>query len=157
MKSLLRCGRCAIVSAAALGLLGAWWKFCDSEVIPAKPHTMTWREVLAFHHRAECRAEVDRELRLSNARVNAKGRIGRDLIAGRLTVGQAAQQLADLPDTPPNFMAELRATEKGNSDQERLCWHVIDWACHLLADDPQRAMALRCRLEKELDAYLQTH
>src|SRR5437773_1014575 len=91
--------------------------------------------------------EIEVKQRQFLARMETKNRICRELIDGRLTLTEATRQVAALPDAPPGFLRELRHNEKGDSDEERLYRHVIDWACALLCDEPLRADALRRRLE----------
>jgi len=99
--------------------------------------------------------EVDERRARSDARREAKNRICRDLIAGRLTLVTAARQVGALPDAPLHFWELLRLLEKGVTDEERMCWHVIDWACMLVGDESPEVDALRRRLETELRTEFQ--
>src|SRR5262249_39556298 len=87
--------------------------------------------------------------RLARIRVwnMATEQICQDLIAGHLTLIQAARQLKELPNTPPLFWVVLREQEKGQTDDERLCRHLIDRACLALGGDSGEAAALRQQLE----------
>src|SRR5262249_36395614 len=82
----------------------------------------------------------------------ATEQICHDLIAGRLTLIQAAHRVKELPNTPPLFWVVLEEQGKGRTDDERLCWHLIDRACLALGGDSGEAVALRQRLEAELQA-----
>jgi hypothetical protein len=93
--------------------------------------------------------ELDRRWQISAARDHEKTQICRELIAGRITLREAARRFAELPDPPERFWEDLRKNFPQGTDPERLCRHVITWACDL----PERADqtdALRRRLEKEL-------
>jgi hypothetical protein len=111
-----------------------------------------WQQVL---HQEDARgAKLDRLRDCENARLRAKERICWDLIECRLTLRQAARDIANLPDAPDDLLRVFRENEKGATDEERWCRHVIDWACGLLLDEPARAEALRYGLEAELQAQV---
>jgi hypothetical protein len=88
------------------------------------------------------------------ARYQAKRRIATDLSDGRISVSEAASKVAALPDPPPNFMANVRRSEPGQTDHERLCWHIIDYACEA-CDSESEGRELRRRLTLELETTLQ--
>jgi hypothetical protein len=88
-----------------------------------------------------------------NARLTAKDRITKHMIDGRISVSEAGRQFARLPDSSPCFMARIRQSEPGKTDHERLCWHLIDYAC-LICKSETEAEELRCRLTQELEASL---
>jgi hypothetical protein len=89
----------------------------------------------------------------SNARRTAKDWITKQMIEGRISVSQAGRQLARLPDPTPCFMAMVRQREPGKTDHERLCRHLIDYACFDCKSETE-AEELRSRLTQELEASL---
>jgi hypothetical protein len=99
-------------------------------------------------------AKLDRLWHCEKARLRAKERICWDLIECRLTLRQAACDIANLPDAPDDLLRVFRKNEQGATDEERWCRHVIDWACGLLMHEPARAEALRCRLEAQLQTQV---
>jgi hypothetical protein len=89
----------------------------------------------------------------SNERLTAKDRITKHMIDGRISVSEAGRQFAGLPDSSPCFMARVRQLEPGKTDHERLCWHLIDYACAGCESESEKR-ALRRRLTQELEASL---
>ena len=110
-----------------------------------------WQQVLA---KAEARA-ADLDLACSRSLPRATVKIGlaRDMIAGRIGAQEAARQYADLPGRPANFLPQLRVSEQGSTDHERLCRHLIDYACSLI-DSESASEAVRCRLIADLEESL---
>jgi hypothetical protein len=86
-------------------------------------------------------------------RMTTKIRIGNDLVAGRIGVNEAAQQYENLPGMPRQFLPQLRETEQGTTDHERMCRHLIDYACDLPAAQGC-SERVRRRLTAELEASL---
>jgi hypothetical protein len=89
----------------------------------------------------------------SNARLTAKDRITKQMIDGQISVSEAGRQFAGLPGALPYFMAMVRQKEPGKTDHERLCRHLIDYAC-LDCQSETEAQELRSRLTQELEASL---
>jgi hypothetical protein len=97
------------------------------------------------------RAEgLSQSLDNSLRRHRAKDQICRDLVAGKLTLAAAVRQFGDLPDPPSYFREHMRMGYGGASAAETMGLHVIDWACGSLGNQPEKAGALRRRLEEEL-------
>jgi hypothetical protein len=69
-------------------------------------------------------------------RVCARQEICRDLIAGRLTLAEAARRLGDLSDSSENFWDQIRLGFAGATDDERMCRRAIELACGLLHGNP---------------------
>src|SRR5438270_1397813 len=147
-------GLAFVLVAAALWLGGAY--FCChaslERVLLELEESRYWQQVQQEEDRRG--EEIEVKQRQFHARMQTKDHICRELVEGHLTLTQATRQVAALPDAPPGFWQELRHSEKGDTDEERLYWHVIDWACVLVGDEPARAAALRRRLEAELQENL---
>jgi len=110
-----------------------------------------WQQVDAD---ANEHAEVLKEANLrSNARQTAKDRITKQMIDGQISVSEAGRQFARLPDPAYCFMAMIRQREAGKTDHERLCRHLIDYACFTCKSESE-AEELRSRLTQELEVSL---
>jgi hypothetical protein len=100
-------------------------------------------------------ARLNEELRTKSvallARAFHKQAAADDVLAGRLTLLQAAARFRDLNRQPPEFHWELfRAQTPGMSDDERHCRAVID----LIRRDRTVESAAIARLEQELEGHL---
>jgi hypothetical protein len=102
--------------------------------------------------------QLDAGLEEAMRRNVARRRLIRDLAAGRLSVPEAAQKFWEIRVAPAWFLRDcLLREERGDSDEERLCRHVIRWIWEELQDRPEeaeRAVALR---EAELAKHLAQH
>jgi hypothetical protein len=151
MNSLSRLAVCA-------GLLGLFfltaYAFCPASVRDAGLDLMEWvRGRRDLDSEAERGEELSRKQQFAIERHLAKNRIASDLIGGRVSLAEAVAQFATLPH-PPERMRELMRFYHGTPapDEEILIQHVIDWACLLLDEEPDRAAAVRVRLENERQA-----
>jgi hypothetical protein len=139
------------VSVAVLGLLAAGvYSFRPDVLAPAR-HPLEHRNVLAVYVEESERDEQLRE-RLSAAqrRLIAQQQIGRDLIEGRLGLGEAAWRVSVLPAPPAHFRELLRTYYPGDSDEECLCRSILKWALEELQDEPARAESFSRRWQAEL-------
>jgi hypothetical protein len=94
--------------------------------------------------------ELDRNREALLRRIEAKEAVVAELVAGRLTLLQAAARFRALKGDPPG-VAELFPPEWGRSEGERLCREVMVWVNGWLAERaPERAAAVAARLEAEL-------
>jgi hypothetical protein len=156
MNSLLYPLSRPVVCVLTLGLVGIGaWKLGRgplTEAIAEYRETRHWQQVMARAqaHSADLKMSMDRQ----RARLQAKHCIVKNLIAGRLSVNDAAWQYGDLPDAPAGFLEHLRETEQGTSDHERLCRHLIDYACDSLEFEPER-LELRRRLMQDFEDSFQ--
>jgi hypothetical protein len=131
------------------------WSFWRDPVEQSFAHVREWqRERETLRKAQELEEAIEARLERQVARLRAKEHICRDLIASRVSLSQAARQVSELPDAPDSFWATLRSMETGTTDEERVCRHLIDWACGLVMHEPDQAEALRQRLEAELQARL---
>jgi hypothetical protein len=87
-------------------------------------------------------------------RYEARVRIGHDLLAGRISLAEAVAITKELGGMADNYQDHLRRSVPGQTDEERLYRHVIDWTCDFFGDRTEQAEQLRRRLLRELDTYL---
>lgn len=89
-------------------------------------------------------------------RMKAKTKVVERLVAGELTLVQAAAWFRQLNDTPWEHRCDYRRQWPGNSDGEKLCRQVIAWTrSDLQFRMPEsQASALLCQLEGELEMIL---
>jgi hypothetical protein len=89
-------------------------------------------------------------------RLDARTRIARKLIDGRLSLLEAADRYRDLNETAADFdWYGFRHSYPGQSDDERTCRQVIKTAISLAEDDAKQLVAVTERLERELHSHLQ--
>jgi hypothetical protein len=116
----------------------------------ARDNYRIWEEAQATAAQdAERAASLAAKLRHVRERIQAKDRIGRDLVAGRLTVGEAGQALGRLPCSLLLWQ-RLHEVEEGDSEHERLCRHMIGHVCAMCAEHPGYARLLHRRLMDQL-------
>lgn len=112
---------------------------------------------------ASCRRsdELNGKLDEIFARTETKNNIARDLIAGRLTVLQAAARFRDLPGVGRDTWEIAVASESGASHEERLCRYAIGWVEYLYKQEAEtlsaEAKGVLARLDQELNDHLFTH
>jgi hypothetical protein len=96
-------------------------------------------------------AEQERRLQVLRCRAAARERAARDLLAERLTLGQAAARMRAVErDLPVTWGS--RQTEGGPGEDERLCRDVMAWARSWVAENlPAVAGPVARRLEAELE------
>jgi hypothetical protein len=89
-------------------------------------------------------------------RHEAKSALIDDLIAGRVTLAEVAEQFMILNRGRPACMEVIRRTCSGATDEEKMARNVIRFAEASFQDDPNAA-AVRTRLEAELAAMFDPH
>ena len=155
MNSLLQPLSRPLACALALGVMAICaWKFGRgplAEVVTEYRESRHWQQVMV---QAQARAvDLEVDIDQQRARQQGKQRIARDLIEGRLALNDAGRQYGALPGAPLGFQDHLRATESGASDHERVCRHLIDYACAFVESEAAR-QELRARLMKDLENSL---
>ena len=96
-------------------------------------------------------AEIDR----SNERIASKHAVARSVIAGQLTLLQAAARFAELDlSQSAQHLAYWRTTCPGDTDEERYCWTILRFVAGDLQNRPCQARAVRERLGGELPKHL---
>jgi len=105
-----------------------------------------------FDSESERGEELSQRHGQSVKRLMAKDEIARDLIACKLSLAEAVKRFDDLPSPPARMHELIRLQFGGASDEESMSRHVIEWACQLLGDQPDKVAAQRARLENEMRA-----
>jgi hypothetical protein len=92
------------------------------------------------------------------ALTDKKWQVARDLVAGRLTLLEAAARYRDLPGINKEVWLKTVRSEPGTTDSECFCRHAIGWVRHVLefdAPSPSVRADVLARLENELAKHLQ--
>ena len=98
---------------------------------------------------------LQRQLEGIQKRMRAKQAVVLEVIAGHLTLRQAAARFQEVDaDKPALELAYWRINYPGDTDEERYCCTVLRSVEMELSHNPQQAQALRQRLEVELPAAL---
>ncbi len=100
--------------------------------------------------------ELDHRLAVTRISSQARSRVAQELIAGRLTLFEAAERFRELSVADPHYnWAAFRFAYQCPTDEERFCRHVIVVVKSELVDrDPAAAIAVAKRLERELSTRL---
>jgi hypothetical protein len=86
-------------------------------------------------------------------RIQAKVQIADEVVAGRLTLLEAARRYRPLQESAPGGLRYLLRKYPGATEQEVLCRNVITFARGTPSMQPERATVV-ARLEAELAEYL---
>jgi hypothetical protein len=100
-------------------------------------------------HRQRAR-ELDVGYRAVERSRRAKCQAANELVAGRLTLWEAAARFREVTVRPRECVVLLRSFRHGASDDELFCRCVIEYVESELAADPARAAAVVGRLNVEL-------
>jgi hypothetical protein len=132
------------VLVGALALLA--WSSWKGEILPNEPNASSEEVRLA---------QLEQRVQAVAQRLKRKQRVTDELMAGRLTLLQAAALFRALDHAPPPFNWDIfRSSRPGISDDERHCHLVIAWVYHtLLATDRCQAEALREDLDRQLGEH----
>jgi hypothetical protein len=100
-------------------------------------------------------ADLDQKIQLVSLRLKRKQRVTDEMLAGRLTLLEAAALFHALDLAPPAFNWDnFRISGPGNSDDERHCQEVIDWVTRTVGGtDRCEAEALRQDLDRQLSEH----
>jgi hypothetical protein len=101
----------------------------------------------------EREARLERQLQVVRWRGEAKARVVRRLLAGGLTLPQAAAQFGWLNERPADYPCPDGHLWPGASREEKLCRQVVSWAREL-APDEEEGVETVARFEREVDALL---
>jgi hypothetical protein len=86
--------------------------------------------------------------RASDARLEARDQVVRDLIAQRCTLAEAIEQFLELDRQWPDLISKVPA---GRSHEERIYEHIRLRVKDVLRDHPEQASIVLCRLEQEYE------
>jgi hypothetical protein len=107
-------------------------------------------------HELDRREKLLHQLREIHAASLLRTQVSRDLIDGKLSLGEATRRFCELADRPESAYRELLGyLHPAASEEETLCRHVIFWTCKLLEEEPSRQKAVCRRLEIEMREHLQ--
>jgi hypothetical protein len=98
---------------------------------------------------------LEDELRRTRERYRDQEAVAQEVVAGRLTLLQAAARVCAIrADEPPLVRDLARRRHPGLSEKEWFSAVVIDFVRRILAEDPDRQAAIVGRLEAELQRQL---
>jgi hypothetical protein len=148
---MLRLAGCAAL--VALPLLG--WGALRPAVFEALGlDWWDWPNCLRQYDAASERAEeLAQKSRVALGQMQAKDAIARDLIAGRLSLAEATRLFLEMPRTTEFVRRYVRECFPGATAEEGMSRYVIQWACDMLPQQPDREVLCR-RLEAELAEHL---
>jgi hypothetical protein len=99
----------------------------------------------------EFRSQADHRNKAVRECLDGRARVARDVVAGRLTLLEAAGRFRALCQAVPDFQMDLfREFHPGASDEERFCRAVINTVEGVLWDKPDMAREMVRRLKAEL-------
>jgi hypothetical protein len=107
------------------------------------------------HQRSE---ELSSRREVSLLRIKAKRQVVHQVVAGELTLFEAAAWFRFINDTPPEFSYGW-VSGPGASKEEKACRQVIGWVEEelLVMGLPDRSAGLSDRFTKQLEAHLAEH
>jgi len=116
---------------------------------PEETGAVQW--LLEENRRSE---DLDSRLAVAHRLRLAKRELAAEVMAGRLTLREAAGRCHSLDLQTPNFNWEaFLRNNPGQSEGECYCWQVIRYVEELLGDRPSEAAEVCARLEAELQGY----
>jgi hypothetical protein len=121
-------------------------------VVPEElcPDPRAWLRCIGeYKAAAERREELKKYIEAMLCREQMWQSIYQELIAGRLTLREAARRYAELPEPPGVYWEQGRPRYPAAGDEAAWCRLVLEDACGLLEGEPERAEALGRRLEAE--------
>jgi transposase-like protein len=135
---------CAFTGVALVligGVFAPWWVSSDRSL--ARVAGVIYREM----QRGEALDRRDERLRGCR---EAKERITAEVLAGRLSLAEAAEAFRAVNETLQGGDDAWVDPYRYADDEEAVCRTVITWARHRTTDDPERQAAVVARLEEEL-------
>jgi hypothetical protein len=119
----------------------------SGRVNPASPNTLISNEDLS--------SESLRRLAVTDRRIEIRKRIANEVIAGKMSLLQAAEQYRDLNEASATFCPEaFHYGFSGRNDDERTCRQVISYVKQQFSETPEKGKATVGRLEQELAALV---
>jgi len=88
--------------------------------------------------------------------IEGKREVTLEVIAGRLTLPEAAGRFRELQEMRDEVDEDSRVPGPGHRDEEALCLNVIVWVAAELNNNPPQARAVVSRLEDELRDHLRS-
>jgi hypothetical protein len=93
----------------------------------------------------------------SSRRAEKRRHVILQLAAGKLSVPEAARQFWDARVAADEVLRDQLVWERGDTEEERLCRHVIGWIRAELDDRPEEAERAIAKREAELAKHLAKH
>jgi hypothetical protein len=147
------------VGVAILATLGAGigilYRFATADGSLDWVHPLGLQQWLTDERNRE--AQLDEAVGEAYRRVLGKQRVRLALIAGRITLFEAAARYRDLDAGQANSRTRLRASYPGSSDEERICRSLIAHVKHTLEGQRKDPNPVVASLEAELHEHLQRH
>lgn len=98
--------------------------------------------------------ETDQEVR---RRIEIKESLVRQLIAGQTTLAEVTNLFLVMNQSRPGYMAVIRVTYAGSTDEEKTARNVIGYAAAEMSRvNPEQQAEVLGRLECELECYMST-
>jgi hypothetical protein len=141
LPRLVLCAATGVALVLILGVFAPWWMGSDRSLPSAVG--------LVYHElqRGEALSSRDEAVRRSR---EAKDRITAELLAGRMTLREAAQAFQEWNETLKDGNDSWAGVYLVPGDEEAACRNVIVWAAKATDRDPERRDAVVRRLEEEL-------
>jgi hypothetical protein len=141
-----------------LGILAAATGFlCCTPTLPFGDEESRFQEDEQYQQEVHRGQKLKAQLRELPRIREAKRRIASDLIAGRLTLAEAAARFRELDRKTmdaPTYSRVLKLHFPGASEEERICRKVIRHALYVVNPQSEAAAGLKERLETELRKHL---
>jgi hypothetical protein len=141
LPRLLLCAFTGVALVLIGGVFAPWWVSSDRSL--ASVAGVLYREL----QRRE--ALESRDARLWRCR-EAKARVTAELLAGRLSLAEAAEAFREVNETLQDADDAWVDPYRFADNEEAVCRTVIAWARHDTGCDPARRAAVVGRLEEEL-------
>jgi hypothetical protein len=122
-------------------------------VVPEElsPDPREWvRWLREYKAAAERREQLKKYIEVMLCREQLRQRIYREVIAGRLTLREAARRCAELPEPSGAYWENARLHYPPAGSEAARCRQILEEACGLLEEETGPAEALCRRLEAEL-------
>jgi hypothetical protein len=141
------------VLALVLGLVRAGCRAVPDEQEIVRNGFGTGSDVLKEMQRQE---QLDRRGQVIFWAIGKRSEIVSDLLAGRLTLFEAAAGFRAVEQVKAKYLPPLPLPFPGKSEEEQLCRHVIACVERRLGDKPEQA-TVGARLQKELQEHLERY
>jgi hypothetical protein len=103
-----------------------------------------------FDSERDADSYFSRRLAVVKRRIEIRERIAQELVAGQMTLLQAAEQYRDLNGTELEWPDGFRSSFSGRNDDERLCRQVIDNVRAQFLEKPETGKQVVGRFERDL-------
>jgi hypothetical protein len=147
LPRLVLCAATGVALVLIFAVFAPWWM--GSERSLASVGGLLYREI----QRGEALSSRDEVVRRCRA---AKRRITAEVLAGRMTLPEAAQAFREWNETIKDGNEPWAGVYRAPEDEEAVCRNVIVWARQVANRDPGRQAAVVRHLEEELRELLRS-